>query len=277
MTEAIQALPFHFQSETVIEGVEALDLFSLNSVLGGTIEIQTVETLNRLRSVWDPDGEWADYGFRRFAQAFPDVRLVHHRNVEDPAMGIELKGWYLLAKEAQPSFRYTATKSACSPFDLLVVVPWHLNNVLSGKPIVRAPFIEQAGYAAELRNYYWRYLRGEGRDVRIEIPEDVHPYPPPKTPSSDKAASDKGANFGRVARVQGLMTEFMSESLQAAISGIEARYWIEFFTVFSEDSNISEIEEKMRKLLDRRRSSEAGRSDAIVDHLMEVVRLLASN
>jgi hypothetical protein len=38
---AIAALPFHFDSSTVIEGVEAGDLFSLNSVLGSTIEVQT--------------------------------------------------------------------------------------------------------------------------------------------------------------------------------------------------------------------------------------------
>ena len=39
-------------------------------------------------------------------------------------MGIELKGWYVLAKEKEPSFRYKVTPAVCAPADLLVVVPW---------------------------------------------------------------------------------------------------------------------------------------------------------
>ena len=66
----------------------------------------------------------------------------------DVALGIELKGWYLLSKEREPSFRYTVTPSACAPQDLLVVVPWHLKNVLSGEPVVYEPYIEQAHYVA---------------------------------------------------------------------------------------------------------------------------------
>jgi hypothetical protein len=49
-------------------------------------------------------------------------------------MGIELKGWYVLAKEKEPSFRYKVTLTVCAPADLLVVVPWALSNVISGRP-----------------------------------------------------------------------------------------------------------------------------------------------
>jgi hypothetical protein len=109
--EAIRALPFYFESKTVIEGLNAGDLFSLNAVLGGTIEIQTVSTLNRIRNVWDPNDDWTDYGFERFSQTFPDVRLVNRCDiVATPVLGIELKGWYLLSKEKAPSYRYTATR-----------------------------------------------------------------------------------------------------------------------------------------------------------------------
>ena len=31
-------------------------------------------------------------------------------------MGIELKGWYVLAKEREPSFRQKVTPAACSPW-----------------------------------------------------------------------------------------------------------------------------------------------------------------
>ena len=38
-------------------------------------------------------------------------------------LGIELKGWHLLAKETEPSFRFLATPQACARADLFVVYP----------------------------------------------------------------------------------------------------------------------------------------------------------
>lgn len=276
--EALQALPFYFESKSEIEGLEAMDLFSLNSVLGGTIEIQTVATLNRIRNVWDPDEEWSEYGFQRFSQTFPDVRLVNRTAADHPpVMGIELKGWYLLAKEKQPSYRYTATRSACSIYDLLVVVPWHLGDVLSGVPVVRDPFVAQARWAAEFRNYYWRYQRGSQANGDIEEPVGVHPYPPPKTHTSDKPAEDRGGNFGRVARVHGLMDDYMNNALDAHISGIEARYWIEFFRVFADASDPQQVEGNMRRLLKRHVSGiNEVRAEQVIEHLVEVQRLLST-
>ena len=59
--EALSALPLYFTSPVNIEGLDAGDLFSLNGLLGGTIEAQTVATLNRVRNVWDPKYEWEQY------------------------------------------------------------------------------------------------------------------------------------------------------------------------------------------------------------------------
>jgi hypothetical protein len=70
-------------------------------------------------------------------------------------MGIELKGWYLLSKEGVPSLRFQTTPAACSPFDLIAVVPWHLSNVLSGTPVAREPWVSSARHAAEFRNHWW--------------------------------------------------------------------------------------------------------------------------
>src|SRR3954467_248007 len=81
VVDALGALPLYFTSTINIEGLDAGDLFSLNTLLGGAIEIQTVEALNRIRQVWDPDKEWEEYGFHRFSQSFPDVRLVKHTNL----------------------------------------------------------------------------------------------------------------------------------------------------------------------------------------------------
>ena len=101
--DAIRALPVYYSSQTFIEGLESTDLFSLNSVLGGSIEIQVVETLNKVREVWDPEDEWPEYRFERQSQTFPDVRLVARTGgVLRTELGIELKGWYLLSKEREP-------------------------------------------------------------------------------------------------------------------------------------------------------------------------------
>ena len=115
-----------------------------------------VETLNQMRGVWDPEGQYLRYSFRRQAQIFPDVLLMADDNGRDIVLGIELKGWYLLSKESKPNFRFQVTPRACAPADLLVVVPWALNNVLSGRPTVHKPFVESARYAAEFRNYWGR-------------------------------------------------------------------------------------------------------------------------
>lgn len=276
VTEAIRALPFYFDSKTVIEGLDAGDLFSLNSVLGGTIEVQAVNTLNRIRNVWDPDDQWSEYGFERSTQTFPDVRLVNRRDAAAaPVLGIELKGWYLLAKEKAPSYRYTATRDACSEYDLLVVVPWHLADVLSGKPVVTGPYVEQARYAAEMRNYYWQHQRGGRSEPGIISPEGVHPYPAPKTETSDKPVRDSGGNFGRVARVHGLMEEFIADALKTLISGIEARYWIDFFKVFTDASDEDQIAANMARLL-ARENLHAGESMAedIMRHVLAINSVL---
>ena len=49
--EALSALPAYFRTSTRIEGLDAGDLFNLNSVLGATIEVQVVDSLNRIREV----------------------------------------------------------------------------------------------------------------------------------------------------------------------------------------------------------------------------------
>jgi hypothetical protein len=275
--EAIRALPFYFESKTVIEGLDAGDLFSLNAVLGGTIEVQTVSTLNRIRNVWDPEDEWIGYGFERFSQTFPDVRLVNRRDVTaQPIIGIELKGWYLLSKEKAPSYRYTATRDACSEYDLLVVVPWHLADVLSGTPVVRDPYVEQARYAAEMRNFYWQHQRGTESGTGIISPADVHPYPSAKTRTSDKPERDSGGNFGRVARVRGLMDDFIDAALNTPISGIEAQHWIDFFRVFTDASDPEQVERNMSRLLSREQTdSDTTRADVIVQHIKAVHILLS--
>ena len=233
--DALRAIPAYFDSGTHIEGLEAGDLFNLNSVLGSSIEIQVVDTLNRIRKVWDPDDEWPEHRFERSSQTFPDVRLVSRTGgLVSVVLGVELKGWYLLAKEGEPSFRYKVSPAACSQFDLMVVIPWHLKNVLSGVPIVYEPYIEQARYVAEYRNYWWQHIRDSKADRKIKpAPDAAGPFPPPKSKVNDEAVSDSGRNFGRVARI-GVMDDFVEELLSKRVSGVEARHWVLFFKIYAE-------------------------------------------
>jgi hypothetical protein len=277
---AIAALPFHFDSATVIEGVEAGDLFSLNSVLGSTIEVQTVAALNKLRDVWDPDGEYLNYAFKRSSHSFPDVRLVDAAAPDaEPLFGIELKGWYLLAKEKVPTFRYKVMPDACSVFDLLAVVPWYLNNVLSGRPVIAGPFTVNAKYAAMARNHYWSVMRGSSADKGIASPEGVGPYPRAGAEISDRPNRDGGGNFGRIARVEGLMDDYVASALQTAIAGVPAKYWIDFFTTFVDSHTDEDIGATVRERLTRA-SKEIGRGtevDGAVDALADsIAKLLAA-
>ena len=198
--EAIACLPIYFRTETHISGIMATDLHTLNTVLGATIEEQVVRTLNLTRNTWDPDEKYALYSFVRQAQTFPDV-LLRKTSSGDILMGIELKGWYLLAKEAEPSLRFQTTAAACAKQDLIVVVPWVLGNVISGSPVLFEPFIESAKFAAAYRNHHWQHIRKTNLPTDIKLADGIAPYPNKSDQILDKPASDGGGNFGRLARI----------------------------------------------------------------------------
>jgi hypothetical protein len=266
--EALLALPLHFRTQTNIEGISAIDIFTLNSALGATIENQVVATLNLMRSLWDPEGAYRQYTFVRQAQAFPDV--LFRKNSEAPSesktplLGIELKGWYLLAKESEPSFRFQVTPAVCAVADLIVVVPWALNNVISGSPAVFTPYVESARYAAEYRNYHWQHLREAKGDKSIIGPSGVSPYPKKSNQIADRPMADQGGNFGRFART-GIMDEFLELAKRELLAGIHAEHWLAFFKIFQDQRDPAEIRREIEKLrarvsADERQSSAANRA-----------------
>jgi hypothetical protein len=226
--EAILALPNHFDSSTVIDGMLAPDVFTLHGALGATIEEEVVKTLNRIRSVWDPDKKYETYGFVRQPQTFPDVLLRKKTNGLDILLGIELKGWYLLNSEGVPNFRFVVNPRCCNPWDFLVVVPWVLSNVISGSPVVYDVFVEMAQYAAKQRNYYWEYGRTTTDDASISLAKDFKIYPLKKDKISDKAVYDPGGNFGRLARY-GVMSEYVKTMMLTSVCGVSAEEWLRFF------------------------------------------------
>jgi hypothetical protein len=210
----------------IISAVNVTEIYTYGAALSHMIEEEVVATLNNAKSEWDPDGRYCDYFFERQPQSFPDVLLKNIKRNEI-IMGIELKSWYLLAKEGEPSFRYKVTPTACAIQDLLVIVPWALSNVLTGNPIVFRPFITSAKFAAEYRNYWWEHLRDTKDDTRIISPEGVKPYPTSRERIDDEPSYDPGKNFGRLARTE-IMDEWVKACKKKRLLGIEVEKWIEF-------------------------------------------------
>ncbi|EKF17467.1 hypothetical protein NA2_18181 [Nitratireductor pacificus pht-3B] len=216
----------------------ATDLHAFNTSLGATIEEQVVDALNKLRTLWDPDQKYSLYEFERQPQTFPDVVL----RASDPSvvpqvlMGIEMKGWYVLAKEKEPSFRFQVTPAACAEADLIVVVPWALSKVISGSPEVFMPFVMGARQAAEFRNWHWQYKKVSTTDTSITLSSVTTHYPSKSDPISDVPASDGGGNFGRLAR-SGVMDSFIAERFDDKLSGIPMWAWQAFLALFKENKD----------------------------------------
>jgi hypothetical protein len=273
--EALAAVPVYFRSETHIAGVMATDLYTLNSVLGATIEEQVVRTLNLIRNVWDPDHKYSLYNFVRQPQTFPDVRL---RRVGggDTLLGVELKGWYLLAKETEPSLRFQTTAAACAPADLIVVVPWVLGNVISGTPVLFEPFIESARYAAEHRNHHWQHVRECATDCGIAVPSGIGPYPMKADQISDRPKADGGGNFGRLART-GIMDDYVKKLEEVSLCGIKTVYWRDFLKAFQESSSDAQARAAIERLRIRIQSASAPpslKSAAALQIALELERML---
>jgi len=248
--DAIYALPDLFKTSLNISGVRATDLFTLNSALGASIEQSVVDNLNALRKIWDTDDQFQLYAFVRQAQVFPDVRLQTDAPNVDPQvlMAIELKGWFALAKEGEPSFRYKVTPAACAEADLLVVFPWILNEVVSGTPKLLRPFVSKARYAAEHRNYYWSVLRGvTGADAAITPARHQAPYPRKGEKFNDEAVQDSGGNFGRVAR-GGVMENFVEELMRQPVAGIPLGAWQRFLRIFSESFTETKLRNQLQQI-----------------------------
>lgn len=249
--KTIATLPSEFESSIVIRDFRATDIFTLNSALGASIEDSAVVALNKLRDLWDPDGAYSVYRFERQSQAFPDVRLVtdapgHERIL----LGIELKGWYVIAKEAKPTFRYNITPGACSDQDLIVVFPWVLSDVVAGSPKLLRPFVGEARHAALYRNYYWTTMRASQEGNGEIVPADhAEPYPAKADKCSDQAKHDQGNNFGRIAR-SGLLDAFVEQAGREIVSGIPVKAWVKFFRVFRDGAgDVDEMTQQVERAM----------------------------
>lgn len=229
VNDALYSAPAEFESGIEIDGLSVADLFSLNGAIGSSIEQNVVDTLNDMRSVWDPNNEFTNCSFVRQSQTFPDVLLVNHRNKgeREPIMGIELKSWYLLSKENEPSFRYRVTPGACAESDLLVVYPWALSNAISGEPEIYEPYVMGAKEASEKMDEYWQNERNTNLDTGINRPDGISPYPENSDEIQDEPVADAGHNYGRLSRAN-VMDEYIERMSKKQVAGVSADKWIEF-------------------------------------------------
>jgi len=233
--DALFALPSYFNSRLQIQDVLATDLHTFNGSLGATIEQQVVDTLNGvkgLRDVWD-DGSWALYRWERQSQTFPDVvlRTTAPGRSSEPVMGLEMKGWYVLAREREPSGRFRTTPAACSPMDLLVVVPWALDAAISGSPRLFSPYVVSAREAALYRNYWWEHVRQAKGASGITLSTVNRHYPAKDDKIGDRPLEDDGHNFGRYSRT-GAMDEYIARLFNEHLAGIPLDSWQSFLKRF---------------------------------------------
>jgi len=275
--KTLYALPEEFRTSLRIADFRATDIFTLNTALGASIEDAVVNGLNRLRQVWDAQGRYAIYRFERQAQAFPDVRLVTDApNEQTVLMGIELKGWFALSKEGEPTFRYAITPSACAQADLLVVYPWVLSDVVAGSPKLLRPFVTEARYAAQLRNWYWHTMRTRQHKNGTVIPaQHQTPYPAVKTDQcSDRADDDGGGNFGRIARY-GLLDDFVKATENQHLSGIPVRAWLRFFKTFSDNTgDVDVVDAAIERALRPYQNRDAQERKALIAAFERIIDIL---
>lgn len=248
-TIAFPSLPAECKIENTYSGILATDLFSLNTLLGSMIESKVVLYLNSHRQLWD-DGTWKDCHFIRSNESFPDVRLVKTTNSKDIILGIELKSWFIMSKEGEPSFRYRTASEACDNGDLLCIVPWYLSDAVCGNPVLSSPWIYSAKAAAEASKRHWIYLRQTDEPLSLlyrglDTPHGIKPYMEnARDKTNYKPKQDGGNNFGRLART-GIMDDFVKETLSTDILGIPADNWRLFLKAHTDAGSLSEIQKKI--------------------------------
>lgn len=274
---ALTELPSYFSFDNQVSGINATDLFQLGTMLDAGIEVEVVRTLNRLRHLWDPDGRWLPYRFERSSQAFPNVRLLRSgTRASGIALGVELRSWFLLAKQGVPHLRYRVTPAACAPYDLVCVVPWHLSNAVAGTAQVIEPWIADATYAAQWRDHWWQFVRPSQDAPGIYHPPDARPYPTRAEAVGAVPDDDGGHDYGSLAHCKPLMDDFLARTSRHEMLGIAVRSWYLFLRVHSDTANADDVAGALQAQLYARlgplNSTTAQQVLALVDDLSALLR-----
>ncbi len=108
------------------------------------------------------------------------------------------------------------------------------------------PFVAEARYTAEMRNYYWQHSRRSTGNTDIHEARDQGHYPKRGDRFSDEPASDAGKNFGRASRA-GIMKNFISTTFGEVVAGIPLDAWNTFFKNFREGLSLAEVAGEIRR------------------------------
>lgn len=267
---ALATIPNGFHSELSLAGVPATDLCGAQSLIAAGVEREVADRLNDMRMLWDPDGKYMDCKFQRFPESYPDVRLIRP-GIPEPLIGVELKTWYLLSKEQEPCARFTASVNASTDYDLLVIFPWYWDRVITGVPALLSPWVRSAKEVAEIRNEAW------GEPVQLAR---TTPYPAPRSKYCDVPMWEPAATaWGRIARIPGLMDDFVKSSLDTDLYGIPAHYWVSFLSLFKEKAASDAIKRGLERIATEVNGDDSllvGAADAsmIADYLFAITRIL---
>ncbi|MBQ6746743.1 MAG: hypothetical protein IJR07_06825 [Bacteroidaceae bacterium] len=204
------------------------------------------------------------------------VGLIRKNGRKDILLGIELKSWFILSKEGEPSFRYRTAAEACDYGDLLSIIPWYLSNAVCGHPVFATPWVYSAKAAAEATKRYWLYERATEKPLTLEqrgleIPAGIKPYMVnARDKTNYKPVNDGGNNFGRLART-GVMSDFVKETLSTDILGIPADNWRLFLKAHTDSSALKEIQKKIGTIARIPQSEEFDRlMKALKDYVEEL-------
>ena len=203
---ALSTLSSHFRSWTRVSGILASNLHSLDVALGSTLQEQIVHTLNETHSVWDPRKQYESCRFVRQSEVFPRVLLREASDSSRILLGVELYGWYPLAKDKAPRACLKVSPTVCAKQDLIVVVPWVLDSIVNGCPMVFDPFIEAAEHAAEYRNHHWKHIRQTTASREIKLATPAMAYPRRSDNILDQPKLNRSEDFGRLAQL-GIMDD----------------------------------------------------------------------
>lgn len=277
VVETLYALPSYFAVEGTLPIIPAADLHSANTLLGAVIEDAIPKTLNQLRTLWDPDREYSAYSFQRQPQTFPDVPFRKLSGRPETLFGIEVKSWYVLAKEAEPSFRFYVNRNFCHPADVCVIVPWALDGAVSGKPVVFRPLLCGARKAARLRNESWVGKASDKHWAEIIKPTGPFRFNPTREDRiNDSAPRDSGNNMGRLART-GVWQEDIERLLaEERISGIPLAAWAAFLSAFKEATTLDQSLVAVRRIA-AKFGHAAGRVDPAVAKIIEGISELSTD
>jgi hypothetical protein len=278
--ESLYALPAYFRMEGELPNIPASDLHAANTLLGAAIEEHIPVALNLIRQIWDPQGNYADCLFRRQPQTFPDVPFRRETGTgSETLFGIEVKSWYVLAKEQEPSFRFYVNRDFCHPADLCVVYPWALSSGVSGTPKLFRPLVIGARKAARLREESWAAKAQDEEWRVINKPQGEKRFHPTREDRiNDSSPRDAGNNMGRIARTGVWDLEIRRLMREERISGIPIAAWHAFLSSFREGRAFDDVLRSIRAIAGRYgampQQVPAGALNKIAEGLSEIAELI---